>query len=153
MLGDEEKRKAYDTLGSNWEAYQNAGAGAGQPGQPVRRLRWLGGEAGPGGGVRFEYRGKAEDLAGFSDFFRTFFAGDPSMNSARTSRRAAGGTRTRVRTGTIDELFGDYGEPDFGGDGQAGGAAGRVAAPPRESYEAEAEVSLEEVAAGHQTPP
>ena len=147
VLGDEEKRKAYDTLGSNWEAYQNAGAG-GQPGSPFAGFAGFGGGAGPGGGVRFEYRGTAEDLAGFSDFFRTFFAGDPGMNSARTSRRAAGGTRTRVRTGTIDELFGDYGEPDFGGDGQAGGAAGRVAAPPRESYEAEAEVSLEEVALG-----
>jgi curved DNA-binding protein len=144
VLGDEEKRKAYDTLGSNWEAYQNAGAG-GQAGNP---FAGFGGGAAPGGGVRFEYRGSAEDLAGFSDFFRTFFAGDPGLNSARTSRRAGGGTRTRVRTGTIDDLFADFGEPDFGGDGQASGTAGRVAAPPRESYEAEAEVSLEEVALG-----
>ncbi len=87
VLGDEEKRKAYDTLGSNWEAYQNAGAG-GQPGSPFAGFAGFGGGAGPGGGVRFEYRGTAEDLAGFSDFFRTFFAGDAGLNSARTSRRA-----------------------------------------------------------------
>jgi curved DNA-binding protein len=58
VLGDKEKRKRYDALGANWEAY---GRGAG-PGQP-----WP-------GGVRVEY----EDLGGaggFSDFFRTFFGG------------------------------------------------------------------------------
>jgi curved DNA-binding protein len=59
VLGDKQKRKRYDTLGANWEAF---GRGAG-PGQP-----W------PGGGVRVDF----EDLGGaggFSDFFRTFFGG------------------------------------------------------------------------------
>jgi len=59
VLGDKEKRKRYDQLGANWDAF---GRGAG-PGRP-----W------PGGGVRVEY----EDLGGsggFSDFFRTFFGG------------------------------------------------------------------------------
>jgi curved DNA-binding protein len=59
VLGDKEKRKRYDELGSNWAAY---GRDAGQGGQP-----WP-------GGVRVEY----EDLGGaggFSDFFRTFFGG------------------------------------------------------------------------------
>src|SRR5215217_7067276 len=58
VLSDPEKRKLYDQLGANWQAYQ--GFGSGSPGGP---------------GVRFEYRGSPEDLAGFSDFFRTFFAG------------------------------------------------------------------------------
>jgi len=145
VLGDEEKRKAYDTLGSNWEAYQNAGAAGGQAGNPFAGFTGFGGRgqsAGPGG-VRFEYRGSAEDLAGFSDFFRTFFAGDPDANTARTARRAGASPRGRVRTGTIEELFGDYGEPDLGGNG-----GGRVAAPPAQTYEAEAEVTLEEVALG-----
>jgi curved DNA-binding protein len=141
VLGDEEKRKAYDTLGSNWEAYQNAGAG-GQSGNPFAGFTGFGGGR-PGGGVRFEYRGNADDLAGFSEFFRTFFAGEPDLNTARSARRAGGATRTRVRTGTIEELFGDYGEPESTGNG-----GGRVAAPARESYEAEAELSLEEVALG-----
>lgn len=59
VLGDEEKRKRYDELGANWNAYSRGGP-RGQP--------W------PGGGVRIEY----EDLGGaggFSDFFRTFFGG------------------------------------------------------------------------------
>jgi curved DNA-binding protein len=61
VLGDKEKRKKYDELGANWEAFgRGAGPGAGRG--------W------PGGGVRIEY----EDLGGaggFSDFFRTFFGG------------------------------------------------------------------------------
>jgi curved DNA-binding protein len=62
VLGDPEKRKRYDQLGANWEAFSRGGApGAGT---------W------PGGGFRVEY----EDLGGaggggFSDFFRTFFGG------------------------------------------------------------------------------
>jgi DnaJ-class molecular chaperone len=145
VLGDEEKRKAYDTLGANWEAYQNAGSGSGQPGNPFAGFTGFGAGT-PGGGVRFEYRGNPEDLAGFSEFFRTFFAGgeSPAAGAASGQRRRAGGTRTRVRTGTIEELFGDLGEPDFGGNGRTG----RVAASPRESYEAEAEVTLDEVARG-----
>ena len=144
VLGDEEKRKAYDTLGSNWEAYQNAGAG--QPGNPFAGFTGFGGgrPGGAGGGVRFEYRGNADDLAGFSEFFRTFFAGEPDLNTARSARRGGGATGTRVRTGTIEELFGDMAEPQVPGNG--GGRA--VSAPPRQSYEAEAEVTLEEVARG-----
>jgi curved DNA-binding protein len=58
VLGDKEKRKRYDELGANWNAYGRPGA----PGQP-----W------PGGGVRVDF----EDLGGggFSDFFKTFFGG------------------------------------------------------------------------------
>jgi curved DNA-binding protein len=60
VLGDQEKRKRYDQLGSNWEAYsRGAPGGRGWP-----------------GGVRVEY----EDLGdmgggGFSEFFSTFFGG------------------------------------------------------------------------------
>ena len=147
VLGDNEKRKAYDTLGSNWEAYQNAGAGSGRPGSPFAGFPGFGGGA-PGGGVRFEYRGNAEDLAGFSDFFRTFFAGGESpFDTGRGTggaRAAAGGARTRVRTGTIEELLGEYGEPDLGGDGRGRRSMAREAP----SYEAKAEVTLEEVARG-----
>jgi curved DNA-binding protein len=59
VLGDPEKRKRYDTLGENWDAFSHGG-GAAPSGWP--------------GGVRVEY----EDLGGgggFSDFFRTFFGG------------------------------------------------------------------------------
>jgi curved DNA-binding protein len=60
VLGDKEKRKRYDELGANWNAYSRTAPGAqGWPG---------------GGGVRIDF----EDLGGapgFSDFFRTFFGG------------------------------------------------------------------------------
>ncbi len=60
VLGDKEKRKRYDELGANWNAFGREGA----QGRP-----WPG-----AGGTRVEF----EDLGGaggFSDFFRTFFAG------------------------------------------------------------------------------
>jgi curved DNA-binding protein len=61
VLSDKDKRKRYDTLGENWQAFgQNRGP-QGWPG------------AGSGG-VRIDF----EDLGGaggFSEFFRTFFAG------------------------------------------------------------------------------
>src|SRR3954471_1532413 len=68
VLSDPEKRKLYDQLGSNWQAYQSGG---GQPGSGVSPFGY-GAPSGTGGfnpgagGVRFEYTGNAEDLAGFS---------------------------------------------------------------------------------------
>ena len=76
VLSDPEKRKAYDQLGANWQAYQQAGGASGSD-----PFAGFGGAAGGGaaggfpGGMRFEYRGNTEDLAGFSEFFRTFFGG------------------------------------------------------------------------------
>jgi curved DNA-binding protein len=60
VLGDKEKRKRYDELGANWDAF---GRGAPQ------------GRRGPGGGgVRVDF-GDLGGAGGFSDFFRTFFGG------------------------------------------------------------------------------
>jgi curved DNA-binding protein len=73
VLGDPEKRKRYDELGANWDAYKRTAPGAG--GWP--------------GGVRVEY----EDLGGggFSDFFRTFFGGGfPGMGGSRGPFRHGG---------------------------------------------------------------
>src|SRR5512142_2705889 len=84
VLGDKEKRKKYDELGANWEAYGRA-AGPGGP------RGW------PGGGVRIEY----EDLGGaggFSDFFRTFFGG----GFAGAGRGAAGGFPGGFRGGGFE---------------------------------------------------
>jgi curved DNA-binding protein len=140
VLSDPEKRKLYDQLGSNWQAYQHAGAaGSGSQGQPY------GGFAGfnpGGGGVRFEYRGNPEDLAGFSDFFRTFFGGGVEFGDELGGAGGAGSrTRTRVRTGTIEDLFGEL------GGAQAGATHGGRGAQ-RQRFEAQAEVGLEEVASG-----
>src|SRR3954464_2399678 len=97
VLSDPEKRKLYDQLGSNWEAYQRAGAGAtsGAPGQsPFAGFGGATYGAGPGG-VRYEFHGNAEDLEGFSDFFRTFFGGGAEGSGGRFGGSTAGATRTR----------------------------------------------------------
>jgi len=159
VLSDPEKRKLYDQLGANWQAYQQAGAtgdwAAG--GNPFAGFTGGFGGAGRGGGargsgpggVRFEYHGNAEDLAGFSEFFRTFFTGEGSAFDAAGASGAAGaggqrraGTRVRMRGPTIEELLGDIDGPE------AAPGNGRRRAPAPERYEAAAEMTLEEVARG-----
>jgi curved DNA-binding protein len=155
VLGDPEKRKLYDRLGANWEAYARAGA-TGAPGGagPAGFGGGTGGFAGFPGGVRFEYRGNPEDLAGFSDFFRTFFAGG-------TAGPAGAGASTRVRTGraaSLEDLLGGFNFGDLDEDvldggqafrgaasgrvGRSGGRRGSAARPP--SHQATAEITLEE---------
>jgi len=154
VLSDPEKRKLYDELGSNWQAYQNGGQGAPSGGGAGSPFGGFGASPGfnPGaGGVRFEYRGNAEDLAGFSDFFRTFFGGGVDMDdlgSARggSARAGTGRTRTqpRARQQSIEDLLGDIGGIDYDTPERRGRAT--AAAPTR--IEADAEVSLEEVMTG-----
>ncbi len=137
VLSDPEKRKLYDQLGANWQSYQQAGAGSGQPGQPFPGFE---GFRTGGPGVRFEYRGSPEDLAGFSEFFRTFFGGDTPTGFGDFGGGV--GTQTRVRTGSIDELLGQMGASP------GNGRSGRTVSNARPRAEAEAEVTLEEVATG-----
>jgi DnaJ-class molecular chaperone len=140
VLSDPEKRKLYDQLGANWQAYQQAGAGAGagQRGQPFGGFQGFD----PGGpGVRFEFHGDPEDLAGFSDFFRTFFAGGASpFGGGPTGGGAQAGAR--VRTGSLEDILAGLGGAEF-----ERANNGRQATRP-ERLEAEAEVTLEEVATG-----
>src|SRR5215213_660280 len=58
VLGDPEKRKQYDALGANWEAFSRAGAGAGAGAQGGNPFGAGGPFAGFGGGgnVRYEFR-------------------------------------------------------------------------------------------------
>ncbi|CAN5756968.1 DnaJ C-terminal domain-containing protein [soil metagenome] len=148
VLGDAEKRKAYDQLGADWEMYQRAGAGAGagRGGSPFAGFGGSGGGA-PGQGVRFEYHGDPEDLAGFSDFFRTFFAGGASPFGAEAPAGGERGGRTRVRISSLEDLLGDMGAADGGNHGTGRRVpTSRQRATPR--YEAEADVTLEEVSNG-----
>jgi len=85
VLSDPEKRRRYDSLGPDWQRY--AQGPAGQPG------------AGFPGGFHVEY-GNAEDVGGFSDFFRTIF-GDLG---ARADRGRGG--RQSVDFEGLEDLLG-----------------------------------------------
>jgi curved DNA-binding protein len=126
VLSDPEKRKRYDELGANWQAYQ-------QYGDMGRSGEWGGAFAGAGPeGGRFTYRRvtpeEMGDLGGFSDFFRVFFGSEGGF---------AGGA----------DRFG--GEPTFEYD--LGGGGFRTATDRRRrgaDAQAETEVTLSEVARG-----
>src|SRR5216684_3545627 len=84
VLGDPEKRKKYDELGSNWRMYeqaQRAGASAGRAPFDTggSTVNFGGGGGGGQGGYRTMTAEEMRDLFGnedpFSDFFRTFFSG------------------------------------------------------------------------------
>jgi len=85
VLSDPDKRKKYDTLGSNWKQYANAGSGFGG--------------AGRGG---YQYSGDINDLfgnvGGFSDFFESFFGGGGFRSAGGGS--PFGNARTRAQKGS-----------------------------------------------------
>jgi curved DNA-binding protein len=103
VLGDPEKRKKYDELGSNWQAYERAGGYPGGGPPPGFEGVWNN----PGGGsYRTVSPEEMEELFGnenpFSDFFKTFFGGGGNVNvSGSSGRRGSGGRRSRAaRAGT-----------------------------------------------------
>jgi curved DNA-binding protein len=128
VLTDAEKRKQYDELGANWQAYQQAGDFTGRGSS-----NWAGFGGAPGG-TRWTYqRVSPEDLGGFSDFFSTFFGG-----GARAS--AGGGTGTSPFGGD-----GGFEYVDMSNLGGAGTATRRRQQP---TAQATADISLAEVATG-----
>jgi curved DNA-binding protein len=153
VLSDPEKRRKYDMLGANWEAYSQAGAaGSGGPftGNPFAGF----GRAGAGeGNVRYEFRtsgGGGRGAGEFSDFFRIFFGPDDAG--------AAGPHRGRASAGagpTFEEILGQMSLNDASLRGAGGGGApgpsgasrgGARTAPSRPAGHAEAiaEIGLEE---------
>ena len=81
VLGDSEKRRKYDALGSDW-------ANAAQQAEAQRRYRASQGAAPPGdpfGGAQF---GNANGAAGFSDFFDLFFSGVGRRGGAPGAQRS-----------------------------------------------------------------
>jgi curved DNA-binding protein len=88
VLSDPQKRKQYDELGANWQAYEHAGYGSGGA------TDWAGFGGAPGG-TRWTYRtsggASAEDLGGFSDFFRQFFGGAAATGGTGPFGSAGGG--------------------------------------------------------------
>lgn len=139
VLSDPEKRRHYDRLGADWETLARAGAGA--PGSAGGSFGGFGAQGGYPGGVRFEFHGNPEDLAGFSDFFRTFFAGGiPGAGS----RSGAGGIGGAI---DLDTLLRDLDVDGRPGTATSGGRRTTKPAGGRD-VAAQAEVSLEEVAMG-----
>ena len=80
VLSDPEKRKKYDSLGSNWKQYQSQGQGFDDFYSNYGR---------GGGGAQYSYSGNLDDLfgniSGFSDFFESFF-GRSGTATGRTQR-------------------------------------------------------------------
>ena len=107
VIGDPDKRKKYDELGSNWKMYeqaQRAGGGAGASG--FDPSQWNVNFSGGGGGGQGSYRtmtpDEMRDLFGnedpFSDFFHAFFSGGGEPHVRGRGGRA--GSRTsRPRQG------------------------------------------------------
>ncbi len=128
VLGDPDKRRQYDALGANWEAFSRAGAAGGSPF----------GAGGPfgGGNVRYEFRTSGgEDAGGFSDFFRAVFG------AAGGRARQSGGPSAQ---GFDDVLSGMGIDPDSIRDARRNRAAPQT--PP--AVEADAELDLEEAFRG-----
>ncbi len=131
VLSDPEKRKKYDQLGANWQAYEQAGFGG------DGASNWSGFGGAPGG-TRWEYRHvDADDLgAGFSDFFRTFFEEGSAFRSA--------GPMGAGTSGRFEQVF-EFDDLSGSGSGSRRRTGGSARVP---QAEATAEVTLEEVARG-----
>jgi curved DNA-binding protein len=149
VLSDAEKRKLYDQLGANWEAYSRAGAGAGTPGAGGNPFAGFGFGGGQGGNVRYEFR-TSGDGGQFSDFFRMFFGEDAGSGAGAGGGTAGtGGRRGRVQhqasgTQTIEDLLAGmnagFNESQAGHAETVAGRSRAATAP----AQAEAEISLDE---------
>jgi len=118
VLNDAEKRRKYDELGSNWQAYERMG---GAPGAGRRTVYTYG-----PGGTTFD----------FSDFFETFFG---QMGG---DRGGSGGVFETIFN------FGGGRAPGGTQRGSGGGQRAQRAPERVPGQETEIEVSLEEVARG-----
>jgi curved DNA-binding protein len=149
VLSDPDKRKKYDRLGKDWEAYARAGVDPDAAGNPFGAGSPFGfrtdGGAGQGGRVRYEFR-TSGDGGEFSDFFRVFFGGDaepvqPGSGPGR-GRRATGGA-------SFEDILSEMGlnQSATNAGGRAPGGSARVksaSAAGQATAEAVAEISLEE---------
>lgn len=144
VLSDPQKRTAYDELGADWAAYQRAGGAGGD-----QFAGFAGAAGGRGsGGMRYEFRGDAADLSGFSDFFRTFFAG------GRAAGNPSGPASGPASGLDFEPLFGGLGGDSGAGYAASGFGTGSPRGTRRPPYRAPADatadttISLEEVLRG-----
>jgi curved DNA-binding protein len=108
VLRDPEKRKKYDTMGSNWKAYEQAGGQQG--GFDWSQFYDQGGSGQKG--YRFETGGSDSDFFGggvFSDFFEQMFGGGGGgfrqQKSARGAIPVRGHDLTAEMEITLDEAY------------------------------------------------
>ena len=127
VLSDPEKRKKYDRLGKNWEAYSPGRRRRTPPAPSAPATRSAGSRAGrrgrQGGNVRYEFRTSGGGARRFSDFFRTFFGGD----AGRGDGVATGPGRGRRPTGgpSFDDILAEMGLNQAGATGGRRGGADR----------------------------
>lgn len=102
VLSDPEKRKKYDQLGANWNAYQNAGGN--DAGEWFRSYSG-GGQAG-GQGYKGDFDNIFGNFGGFSDFFQAFMGGafGTGQKGGRTSSRK-GADYEGVLSISLEEAF------------------------------------------------
>jgi len=137
VLSDPEKRKRYDELGANWQAYEQAGYGSGGS------TDWAGFGGAPGG-TQWTYRNSsAEDLGGFSDFFNSFFG---AGGSGGGSIFGASSGQSPFNGGGFE--FVDLSDLAGGARTSRPGTRGATAPKPAAAAEATAEVTLDEVVRG-----
>ncbi len=152
VLSDPQKRAKYDSLGANWEALSNAGAGRGGAGgrrgpggDPFAGFASGFGNATGQGGVHYEFRTSA-DGDGFSDFFRTFFGA--AAGEAQSSPASGGRGSRPVGGASFEDILAGL---NVNGGGQPAPAGGRQAGAARSAgaigqvtSEADVELTLEE---------
>ncbi|MGZ8481384.1 MAG: DnaJ C-terminal domain-containing protein [Candidatus Limnocylindria bacterium] len=130
VLADQDKRKRYDELGANWQAYEQAGYGSGGS------TDWAGFGGAPGG-TQWTYRtSSGEDLSGFSDFFNSFFGGGGGGSAAGGQSPFGGGGFEFVDLS------------DLAGGARTARSGTRAAPKAIPVAEATAEVTLDEVVRG-----
>jgi DnaJ-class molecular chaperone len=151
VLSDADKRKKYDRLGKDWEAYSRAGVDPDAARSPFSAGSPFGAAGGgPGGpGVRYEFRtgGGSGGSGDFSDFFRTFFGSD-----AGAAATPGPGVRRGPASGpSFDDILAGMGlSGSHAGTATAPPTSGRSAGParPGPTAEAVAEIDLEEAYRG-----
>ncbi len=106
VLSDPDKRKKYDTLGSNWNQYQHTGG----QGFDDFSSRFGGGRRQSGQGSTYEYSGNINDMfgnagGGFSDFFESFFGGSGGGFGGRTQQQKTAIDVEANMNVTLEDVF------------------------------------------------
>lgn len=106
VLSDPDKRKKYDTLGSNWKQYQHTGG----QGFDDFFTNFGGGRRQSGSGSSYEFNGNINDIfggmgGGFSDFFESFFGGRGGGFGGRTQQQKTAVDVEAILNVSLEDAF------------------------------------------------